>query len=815
MRLLKVSLLALLMWPGIILAGSNFETAWRHQNSQSLKLLSMVGIVREGDWTHFTEEEKLILDKAFNKKGELTDFGRRLLQELIGGHLNNPNKNSNGPASPGHSNWPPGRLGSRLGPIVLEDPSLNPAGALQASSRRFDAGSLSGPLVLPGAFNWRNVSASALPAWPFPASKKEESPTVRLLVSPKSAIAASLYNIKGRGNYEALLDQVLPHCSINKQHLIKHQAKLIHMLKVFNLAVIEVPREQAQKLALTLEAEGHFSKPVAQFRLMQAAPSAVPLRPQPRQRPGLSGGGTTQEGRRFASWITGAQTGFSETWTALGKSAAPMASPGTFRPELVDSVPMIRPNKFYQVGIHGEHAVALIVDSGLDAGHSDFGGKTIIAKDFTDDQDNKDYVGHGTHVASTALGTGESSGGRYRGVADGAGKVFVAKIFGKSPFTTEDAILAGLDWGVNEAQGKKIVINMSLGGPGDQQDVLARAVNDLVHQGHGVIVAAGNDGPGEGSIGSPGVARDAITVAATDKEGQITDYSSRGAQEGYKTPAHEEVNYSKPDFTAPGGAVNFSTWQKLRRWIGLGLSAETVREGMPPLEQAPGGDEPCVYESGIIAAKSKDMAASSCDVAIEGKPLYTKMSGTSMATPHVMGANALILDYLERNNAVTTQWFIEAKAAQVEAARSLNKGGKNYSTIEQGAGMIDMDRVYDLVTTRFDMGLPVGNVSALLAYWVAQNAPQAREIRKASSYRVTRFGIVSMESGRVINSDQRLAQLKQEIGRRQEKKGFWEKFKDWFDRNADRWLDWELHQDSREEIRRTRPTPTPGLSPLK
>ncbi|MEK6544295.1 MAG: S8 family serine peptidase [Elusimicrobiota bacterium] len=776
-------------------AAADFNTVWSSPDVGTQRLLRMTGIVQKTDYDAFTVEEKAILTKAFNDDGTLSEFGRRMLEDLVSGKLGDPNRSLQKEAKKALSLV---RERSKLMQKSLGAVSGR-SGAWKLSSYWFDlaAGNASTPLVLPGIFDWQSAPVRGLPSMPS-GPKQEQSDRVRILVSPVKAVTDSRYEIDLEKDYDVISSRAFGQTGIDSGLIKSHDGKLIHTLSVFNLVVIEVPKQKAKTLALALETQGHFSKPVMEYRM-----SSMPPKPPVYQ--------------SAAVGASAFSAGLTAGWSLFGKSGAPVASlrralttmdAKGFSPSLVDSVPMLKTNKFLQAGYDGRRSVALIVDSGLDATHQDFSGKKVIAKDFTDDKDNKDYVGHGTHVTSTVLGSGASSQGKYKGVAAGAETILVAKIFGKDPTTTEDTILAGLDWGVKAADGRKVVINMSLGGSGNPDDVLARASNMLAHKGHGVVIAAGNSGPKEATVSSPGVARDVMTVVATDKQGYITDYSSRGDPKGYKTPAEEGVVYSKPDIAAPGGDVDLSGWESLRRKFGLGDPADITALGQ--------GKDKCVYGPGIIAAKSANMAGGSCDVVIDGKPLYTKMAGTSMATPHVMGANMLILDYLQSKGAVSDDWFLKAKAAQMEAASSLkNKGGKPYSNLEQGAGMLEMDRLYDLVSSRFDMGLPIGNLSAEIAYWVSQNPQDARAIKKDTAYRVTRFGIVSSESGKVINTDVKLAQLKKEIGRRDADSGWWQRFKRWFDSLMNRWFKFDLRPDGKEEVLNQRhPALMPWLRPL-
>src|SRR5262249_49916674 len=146
-----------------------------------------------------------------------------------------------------------------------------------------------------------------------------------------------------------------------------------------------------------------------------------------------------------------------------------------------------------------------VVDSGIDSSHPDLTGQVIAAQDFTGTGDTRDFAGHGTHVAATIA----SHDTRYRGVAFGA-HLISAKGCGGDGSCLDSDILAGMQWAAQ--QGAKI-INMSLGGadsPG--VDPIEQAVGDLTAQ-FGVlfVIAAGNSGPGDSTIESPGSADAALT----------------------------------------------------------------------------------------------------------------------------------------------------------------------------------------------------------------------------------------------------------------------------------------------------------------
>ncbi|MEU5162415.1 S8 family serine peptidase [Streptomyces sp. NPDC020875] len=186
-----------------------------------------------------------------------------------------------------------------------------------------------------------------------------------------------------------------------------------------------------------------------------------------------------------------------------------------------------------------------VIDTGIDKRHPDLAGRVVAERNFTADADAGDRHGHGTHIASTAAGTGAASGGTHKGVAPGAtllnGKVLDAQ--GSSSFSK---IMEAIDWAVAEGAD---VVSLSFGSqdsPGI--DPMEALVNKYTTE-KGVLfaIAAGNNGSGPSTIGSPGTAAEALTVGAVDGENALADFSSRG-------PRLDGGNI-KPDVTAPGVAV--------------------------------------------------------------------------------------------------------------------------------------------------------------------------------------------------------------------------------------------------------------------
>lgn len=298
---------------------------------------------------------------------------------------------------------------------------------------------------------------------------------------------------------------------------------------------------------------------------------------------------------------------------------------GVRRASLDKSVPQIGAPKAWAAGYTGKGVKIAVLDTGIDATHPDLKGQVVAEKNFSTAADADDHFGHGTHVASIVAGTGAKSNGKYKGVAPDA-KLLSGKVLDDSGSGDDSQILAGMEWAAEQGAD---VVNLSLGG-GDTPgiDPLEAEVNKLSEQ-KGILfaIAAGNDGDlGEQTIGSPGSAADALTVGAVDDHDKLASFSSRG-------PGLD--GQIKPDVTAPGVDITAAA--------------------------APGS----VIDQEVG----------------ENPPGYLTISGTSMATPHVAGAAAL----LKQQHPDWT--FAELKGALTGSA----KGG-TYTPFQQGSGRIAVDR---------------------------------------------------------------------------------------------------------------------------
>lgn len=144
------------------------------------------------------------------------------------------------------------------------------------------------------------------------------------------------------------------------------------------------------------------------------------------------------------------------------------------------------------------------------------GGKIIGWKDWVNNRaEPYDDHGHGTHVGSIIAGTGEGNP-LFRGVAPGAALVGL-KVLDSNGSGSLSNVAAAVDWCVENKERYGIrVISMSLGtsGTSDGTDAVSLAVDSAVERGLVAVVAAGNSGPNRFTIGSPGAAQRAITIAA-------------------------------------------------------------------------------------------------------------------------------------------------------------------------------------------------------------------------------------------------------------------------------------------------------------
>ncbi|MCP2165244.1 Serine protease, subtilisin family [Goodfellowiella coeruleoviolacea] len=215
----------------------------------------------------------------------------------------------------------------------------------------------------------------------------------------------------------------------------------------------------------------------------------------------------------------------------------------------------------YTYSTTASNVTAYVIDTGVRASHSQFGGRASSGYDFVDDDTNTDDCqGHGTHVAGTI-------GGSTYGVAKGV-KIVGVRVLDCNGSGSYADVIAGIDW-VTANHSSPAVANMSLGG--GVYTAVDQAVQRSIASGVTYGIAAGNSSANACNY-SPARTPEAITVGATTNTDARASYSNYG---------------SCVDIFAPGTSIT-SSWN------------------------------------------TSDSATNT-------------ISGTSMATPHVVGAAALYL----------------------------------------------------------------------------------------------------------------------------------------------------------------------------
>ncbi|MFC7786457.1 S8 family serine peptidase [Rossellomorea sp. GCM10028870] len=216
----------------------------------------------------------------------------------------------------------------------------------------------------------------------------------------------------------------------------------------------------------------------------------------------------------------------------------PIEEKETISPQMNDSIPFLGVDGLHDEGINGKGIKIGVLDTGIDYNHPDLEGVYKGGYDFVDNDDDPMeatyeewkgldpaswpetwngspyYTSHGTHVSGIIAGQGQNdSGHAITGVANGV-DLYGYRVLGPYGSGFTGSVLAGIDKAVQDGMD---VINLSLGATvNDPLYPTSVALNNAMIAGTVALVAAGNAGPNDFTVGSPGTSPLAITVGASD-----------------------------------------------------------------------------------------------------------------------------------------------------------------------------------------------------------------------------------------------------------------------------------------------------------
>ena len=208
-----------------------------------------------------------------------------------------------------------------------------------------------------------------------------------------------------------------------------------------------------------------------------------------------------------------------------------------------------------------------VIDTGVDCTHPDLqcdfsAGVNVLDPSAPPADDN----GHGTHVSGTIAAKWDGRG--VVGVAPDA-TIIPVKVLDKDGGGALSDVVRGINWA---AEHHVDVINMSLGSPKGSRSLEA-AINRAYRAGVTIVAAAGNEGPDPDTVGYPGAYPHVIAVAASDKQDDIADFSSRGPQVAFTAPGVDILS------TVPGGGYEQMSGTSMASPHMAGLAALAIANG--------------------------------------------------------------------------------------------------------------------------------------------------------------------------------------------------------------------------------------------
>lgn len=231
----------------------------------------------------------------------------------------------------------------------------------------------------------------------------------------------------------------------------------------------------------------------------------------------------------------------------------------------------------YQMGVTGRGVGVAVLDTGVYM-HPDLMDRVVAFRDIVRGRMSPyDDNSHGTHVCGIIGGDGRASGGRFMGMAPGCHLIGV-KVLDKRGNGFASDVLTGLKWVRENRERYGIrIVNISVGSFNrkvmSEDSALVRGVDAAWDEGLVMVIAAGNQGPKERTITTPGISRKVITVGTSDDDqavmvmgDRMVDYSGRGPTESC---------VCKPDIVAPGSKIVSCGDRQARYQIKSGTSMST------------------------------------------------------------------------------------------------------------------------------------------------------------------------------------------------------------------------------------------------
>lgn len=298
--------------------------------------------------------------------------------------------------------------------------------------------------------------------------------------------------------------------------------------------------------------------------------------------------------------------------------------------EIPKGVKMIEAPEIWGRSEKGAGVIVAVIDTGCQVNHPDLKGAIIGGRNFSDDgnpEDFSDDQGHGTHVAGTIGAVINEQG--VAGVAPSV-SLLILKVFDKNGYARNENVIKAIDYAISYKgpNGEKVrVINMSLGSPQDDKN-FHNAIKCAVGADILVVCAAGNErqeNDTEDRVSYPAYYPESVCVGAVDFNKEIALFSN----------SNDEV-----DLVAPG--------------VGIVSTFPIGRD----------------------------------DKNLDTEPGYAILSGTSMASPHVAGAAALIINQCKSD---FDRDLIESEVYAQLIKRTIQLGhGKK----EEGNGLLVLTRNY-------------------------------------------------------------------------------------------------------------------------